>query len=143
MAEVSVSPKGEVKVHRCVFALDCGNVVNPDQVAAQIEGSVAYGMTALHSEISVENGRVVETNFHNFRVMKIAEMPKVEVVLPLTHDFWGGVGEPTICVAAPAVLNAYFAATGKRIRSVPLKDQEPSDRSSPLPMMPSAFDHRL
>ncbi|MDP1536268.1 MAG: molybdopterin-dependent oxidoreductase [Burkholderiales bacterium] len=123
VAEVSVSPKGEVKVHRCVFALDCGNVVNPDQTAAQIEGSVAYGMTTLHSEISVENGRVVETNFHNFRVMKIAEMPKVEVVLALTHDFWGGVGEPTICVVVPAILNAIHAATGKPVRSLPLSKQ--------------------
>jgi isoquinoline 1-oxidoreductase beta subunit len=123
VAEVSVSPKGEVKVHRCVFALDCGNVVNPDQTAAQIEGSVAYGMTTLHSEISVDNGRVVETNFHNFRVMKIAEMPKVEVILPLTHDFWGGVGEPTICVVVPAILNAIHAATGKPVRSLPLSKQ--------------------
>ena len=123
VAEVSVSSTGEVKVHRCVFALDCGNVVNPDQVAAQIEGSVAYGMTTLHSEISVANGRVVETNFHNFRVMKIAEMPKVEVVLPLTRDFWGGVGEPTICVVVPAILNAIHAATGKPVRSLPLGKQ--------------------
>jgi len=123
VAEVSVSPKGEVKVHRCVFALDCGNVVNPDQTAAQIEGSVAYGMTTLHSEISVDGGRVVETNFHNFRVMKIAEMPKVEVILPLTHDFWGGVGEPTICVVVPAILNAIHAATGKPVRSLPLSKQ--------------------
>jgi isoquinoline 1-oxidoreductase beta subunit len=123
VAEVSVSPKGEVRVHRCVFALNCGNVVNPDQVAAQIEGSVAYGMTTLLSEISVDNGRVVETNFHNFRVMKIAEMPKVEVVLPLTRDFWGGVGEPTICVVVPAILNAIHAATGKPVRSLPLPKQ--------------------
>ncbi len=123
VAEVSVSAKGEVKVHRCVFALDCGNVVNPDQTAAQIEGSVAYGMTTLQSEISVEAGRIVETNFHNFRVMKIAEMPKVEVVLALTHDFWGGVGEPTICVVVPAILNAIHAATGKPVRSLPLSKQ--------------------
>jgi isoquinoline 1-oxidoreductase beta subunit len=123
VAEVSVSPKGEVKVHRCVFALDCGNYVNPDQVASQIEGSVAYGMTVLHSEISVDAGRVVETNFHNFRVMKIAEMPKVEVVLPVTGDFWGGVGEPTICVVMPAILNAIHAATGKPVRNLPLSKQ--------------------
>lgn len=123
VAEVSVSAKGEVKVHRCVFALDCGNAVNPDQIAAQIEGSVAYGMTTLLSEISVDAGRVVETNFHNFRVMRIAEMPKVEVVLALTHDFWGGVGEPTICVVVPAILNAIHAATGKPVRSLPLSKQ--------------------
>ena len=123
VAEVSVSGKGEVKVHRMVFALDCGHVVNPDQVAAQIEGSVPYGMTTLQSEISVNAGRVVETNFHNFRVMKIAEMPNVETVLALTHDFWGGVGEPTICVVVPAILNAIFAATGKPVRSLPLNKQ--------------------
>lgn len=84
---------------------------------------MAYGMTTLHSEISVDGGRVVETNFHNFRVMKIAEMPKVEVILPLTHDFWGGVGEPTICVVVPAILNAIHAATGKPVRSLPLSKQ--------------------
>lgn len=123
VAEVSVSAKGEVKVHRMVFALDCGNVVNPDQTTAQIEGSVAYGMTTLHSEISVDAGRVVETNFHNYRVMKIAEMPKVETVLALTHDFWGGVGEPTICVVVPAIMNAIYAATGKPVRSLPLGKQ--------------------
>jgi len=123
VAEVSVSAKGEVKVHRMVFALDCGNVVNPDQTAAQIEGSVAYGMTTLLGEISVDAGRVVETNFHNFPVMKVKEMPKVEVVLPLTGDFWGGVGEPTICVVVPAILNAIFAATGKPVRSLPLSKQ--------------------
>ncbi|MDP2239670.1 MAG: molybdopterin-dependent oxidoreductase [Burkholderiales bacterium] len=123
VAEVSVSAKGEVKVHRMVFALNCGNVVNPDQTTAQIEGSVAYGMTTLHSEISVDAGKVVETNFHNYRVMKIAEMPKVETVLALTHDFWGGVGEPTICVVVPAILNAIYAATGKPVRSLPLGKQ--------------------
>ena len=123
VAEVSVSAKGEVKVHRMVFALNCGNVVNPDQTAAQIEGSVAYGMTTLHSEISVDAGKVVETNFHNYRVMKIAEMPKVETVLALTHDFWGGVGEPTICVVVPAIMNAIFAATGKPVRNLPLSKQ--------------------
>ncbi|MBM3372453.1 MAG: xanthine dehydrogenase family protein molybdopterin-binding subunit [Betaproteobacteria bacterium] len=123
VAEVSVSAKGEVEVHRMVFALDCGNVVNPDQTAAQIEGSVAYGMTTLLGEISVDAGRVVETNFHNFPVMKVKEMPKVEVVLPLTGDFWGGVGEPTICVVVPAILNAIFAATGKPVRSLPLSKQ--------------------
>lgn len=123
VAEVSVSAKGEVKVHRMVFALDCGNVVNPDQTAAQIEGSVAYGMTTLQGEISVDAGRVVETNFHNFQVMKIKEMPKVETVLVPTGDFWGGVGEPTICVVVPAILNAIFAATGKPVRSLPLSKQ--------------------
>jgi len=123
VAEVSVSAKGEVKVHRMVFALDCGHIVNPDQVNAQIEGSVAYGMTALQSEVSVAQGRIVETNFHNYRVMRIAEMPKVETVLVPTGDFWGGVGEPTICVVVPAIMNAILAATGKPVRALPLEKQ--------------------
>jgi isoquinoline 1-oxidoreductase beta subunit len=123
VAEVSVSAKGEVKVHRMVFALDCGHIVNPDQVNSQIEGSVAYGMTALQSEVSVAQGRIVETNFHNYRVMRIAEMPKVETVLVPTGDFWGGVGEPTICVVVPAIMNAILAATGKPVRALPLEKQ--------------------
>ncbi len=119
VAEVSVNGN-KVKVHRVVFALNCGHVANPDQTAAQIEGSTPYGMTALLSEISVAAGRVVETNFDKFRVMKLAEMPKVETVLVPTYDFWGGVGEPTICVVVPAILNAIHAATGKPVRSLPL-----------------------
>jgi isoquinoline 1-oxidoreductase beta subunit len=119
VAEVSVNGD-KVKVHRVVFALNCGHVANSDQTAAQIEGSAPYGMTALLSEISVAAGRVVETNFHNFRVMKLAEMPHVETVLVPTYDFWGGVGEPTICVVVPAILNAIHAATGKPVRSLPL-----------------------
>jgi isoquinoline 1-oxidoreductase beta subunit len=120
-AEVSVSSKGEVKVHRMVLALNCGHAVNPEQIAAQVEGSVAYGLSTFMSEISIDRGRVVETNFHTYPLVKIAEMPKVETVIVPTYDFWGGVGEPTICVVAPAVMNAIFAATGKPIRSLPLK----------------------
>jgi isoquinoline 1-oxidoreductase subunit beta len=123
VAEVSVSDKGELKVHRMVLALNCGHAVNPHQIAAQVEGSVAYGLSAtLYGENTVENGRMVETNFHNYRVLKLAEMPKVETVLVPTYDFWGGVGEPTICVVAPSVLNAVYAATGKPMRSLPLKN---------------------
>jgi len=123
VAEVSVSDKGELKVHRMVLALDCGHTVNPGQIAAQVEGSVVYGLSAtFYGECTVANGSVVESNFHNYKLLRLAEMPKVETVLVPTHDFWGGVGEPTICVVAPAVLNAIHAATGKPVRSLPLKN---------------------
>jgi isoquinoline 1-oxidoreductase subunit beta len=123
VAEVSVSPEGKLKVHRMVLALDCGHAVNPDQIAAQVEGSVAYGLTAtLHGECTVKDGRIAELNFDTYPIMRLAEMPKVETVLVPSHDFWGGVGEPTICVVAPSVLNAIHAATGKPVRSLPLKN---------------------
>ncbi len=123
VAEVSVDPKGAVKVHRMVLALNCGHAVNPGQIAAQVEGSVAYGLTAtLYGECTVENGRMKELNFDTYEIMRLAEMPKVETVIVPTYDFWGGVGEPTICVVAPAVLNAIYAATGKPVRTLPLKN---------------------
>lgn len=122
-AEVSIGKDGKVKVHRMVLALNCGHAVNPDQIAAQVEGSVAYGLSATYyGECSVDKGRIVETNFHNYRILHLAEMPKVETVIVPTYDFWGGVGEPTICVVAPAVLNAIHAATGKPVRTLPLKN---------------------
>lgn len=121
-AEVSVSPKGEVKVHRMVLALDCGHAVNPQQIAAQVEGSVAYGLSATFmGEMTVANGRIQELNFDTYPVLRLAAMPKVETVIVPSFDFWGGVGEPTICVVAPAVMNAIFAATGKPVRTLPLK----------------------
>jgi isoquinoline 1-oxidoreductase beta subunit len=121
VAEVSVSKKGELTVHRIVAAIDCGYAVNPDQIAAQVEGSFVYGLSALFSsEITIEKGRVAQSNFDDYTVMRLAQMPKVETVLVPSGGFWGGVGEPTIAVAAPAVLNAIFAATGKRVRSLPL-----------------------
>jgi isoquinoline 1-oxidoreductase beta subunit len=123
VAEVSVSGEGKVKVHRIVIAINCGHAVNPSQISAQVEGSVAYGLSAaLYGECTVENGRMVELNFHNYRILRLAEMPKIETVIVPTYDFWGGVGEPTICVVTPAVLNAIFAATGKPVRSLPLKN---------------------
>jgi len=123
VAEVSVSDRGELKVHRMVLALNCGHAVNPGQIAAQIEGSVAYGLTAtLYGECRVKDGRMVDLNFDTYRIMRLSEMPKVETVLVPTHDFWGGVGEPTISVVAPSVLNAIHAATGKPVRSLPLKN---------------------
>jgi isoquinoline 1-oxidoreductase beta subunit len=106
-----------------VLAVNCGHAVNPDQIAAQVEGSVAYGLSAtFYGECPVENGRMTSLNFDSYEILKIAEMPKVETVIVASHDFWGGVGEPTICVVAPAVLNAIHAAIGKPIRSLPLKN---------------------
>jgi isoquinoline 1-oxidoreductase beta subunit len=123
VAEVSVSPQGALKVHRMVLGVNCGHAVNPDQIAAQVEGSVAYGLSAtLYGECTVERGRMVELNFNTYPVLRIAEMPKVETVIVPTYDFWGGVGEPTICVVAPSVMNAIHAATGKPVRSLPLRN---------------------
>jgi isoquinoline 1-oxidoreductase subunit beta len=122
-AEVSVSSRGRLKIHRLVMGTDCGYIVNPDQVIAQVEGSVAYGLGGtLHQKITIKDGRVVEENFDTYPSMMLEEFPKIETVLAPSGGFWGGVGEPTICVAAPAVLNAIFAATGKPVRTLPLKD---------------------
>ena len=123
-AEISVIGGNKVKVHRIVGATDPGYAVNPAQIERQVAGSFVYGLSALFfQECTVKDGRIVESNFHEYNSMRIAQMPKVETVLNATGgDTWGGIGEPTICVAAPAVLNAFFKATGKRIRSVPLKN---------------------
>jgi len=123
-AEVSVSPAGELKVHRIVAATDPGHAVNPQQIEAQVEGSFAYGLSAaLFGQCTVKDGRIEQQNFDTYPVMRMHQMPKVETVLVPSGGFWGGVGEPTIAVAAPAVLNAIFAATGKRIRDLPLGAQ--------------------
>ena len=123
VAEVSVSDKGVLKVHRLVLGSNCGHAVNPSQIEAQVQGSVAYGLSAaLYGEMLVEKGRMTNLNFDSYEIMRLAEFPKVETVIVTTNDFWGGVGEPTICVAAPAVLNAIYAATGKPVRSLPLKN---------------------
>ncbi|MGH6714522.1 MAG: molybdopterin cofactor-binding domain-containing protein [Bradyrhizobium sp.] len=124
-AEISVTDGNKIKVHRIVASTDPGYVVNPAQIERQIAGSFVYGLSALfYGNCTVKDGRIEQSNFDTYNSMRIAEMPKVESVIVPSGGFWGGVGEPTICVAAPAVLNAYFAATGKRIRSVPLKDQD-------------------
>jgi isoquinoline 1-oxidoreductase beta subunit len=124
VAEVSVDAGGTLKVHRIVAATDTGYVVNPQQVEAQVEGSFVYGLSAaLFGECTVKDGAIVQKNFDTYPMMTLVQMPKVETVLVPTGGFWGGVGEPTIAVAAPAVLNAIFAATGQRIRTLPLKQQ--------------------
>jgi isoquinoline 1-oxidoreductase beta subunit len=123
VAEVSVSPQGKLRVHRMVLAVNSGHAVNPGQIEAQIQGSVAFGLTAtMYGEMPVENGRMTSLNFDTYEIMRLAEMPKVEVAIVPTYDFWGGIGEPTICVVAPSVLNAIYAATGKPVRSLPLKN---------------------
>lgn len=122
-AEVSVSKDGKLKIHRIVAATDPGHVVNPQQVEAQIEGSFVYGLSAaLYGACTLKDGQMEQSNFDTYQVMKLDEMPAVESILMPSGGFWGGVGEPTIAVAAPAVLNAIFAATGKRIRDLPLKN---------------------
>jgi isoquinoline 1-oxidoreductase beta subunit len=122
--EISVQGGNKVKVHRIVASTDCGYAVNPAQIERQVAGSFVYGLSALFmQECTVKDGRIEQENFHSYNSMRIAQMPKVEtVILQPGGAVWGGIGEPTICVAAPAVLNAYFRATGRRIRSVPLKN---------------------
>ncbi len=123
--EVSVDASGRLKVHRIVAATDCGVAVNPRQIEMQVEGSFSYGLSALlYGACTVKDGAIEQTNFDSYNVLRIDEMPQVETIVMPSGGFWGGVGEPTIMVAAPAVLNAIFAATGKRIRDVPLQGQD-------------------
>ncbi len=124
VAEVSVNPKGEIKVHRVVFAIDSGHVVNPDACKAQAEGNVIYCIGQFYQAHSIKNGRVQESNFHDFRLPTLVEMPVVETHLVPTGGFWGGHGEPGALCVAPSILNAAFAATGKRIRSLPFRVEE-------------------
>ena len=124
VAEVSVSPAGEVKVHRVVCAIDCGRYVNPDGIAAQMEGGIVFGLSAaLHGEITLKDGKVVQSNFHNYPVLRMAEMPEVEVHIVQNSEKPGGVGEPGVPPIAPAVCNAIFALTGKRIRKLPVRPE--------------------
>src|ERR1700760_4511005 len=122
-AEISVDGGNKIKVHRIVAATDSGYAVNPAQIERQVAGSFVYGLSALfYQEITIKDGRVEQENFDTYNSMRISEMPDVEAIVMPSGGFWGGVGEPTIAVAAPAVLNAYFAATGKRVRDMPLKN---------------------
>ncbi len=124
VAEVSVSTAGEVRIHRIVCAIDCGAVVNPDTVKAQAEGGIIFGISgALWGEVTLEKGRVQQSNFHDVRVVRINEAPPIEVHLVRNLEAPGGMGEPPTAVTAAALTNAVFAVTGKRIRKLPLKDQ--------------------
>ena len=126
IAEVAVNPEGEFKVERVVIAADCGHTVNPRTVEMQLEGSMIYGLSAaLFGEITVKNGSVEQGNFDTYPVVRLKDAPKTEVHLALTGGKkWGGIGEPATAVIPAAVTNAIFAATGKRIRSLPIKGQK-------------------
>jgi isoquinoline 1-oxidoreductase beta subunit len=123
VVELSVGPDKSIDVKRVVVAMDPGHIVHPDAVVAQIESGVVWALgMAMHEEITIEQGRVVQGNFTDYPVLRLREMPpKVEAVLVPTGGFWGGVGEPPLAAVAPALLNALFAATGERIRAMPLR----------------------
>jgi isoquinoline 1-oxidoreductase beta subunit len=124
VAEVTVDAAGSLKVLRYVVAIDSGHVVNPDTCAAQAESNAVYGLGALFEANTVKDGRIQESNFHDFPIPMIGDMPRVELVLVPTGGFWGGHGEPGILPFQAAVLNAVFAATGKRIRTLPLRKED-------------------
>jgi isoquinoline 1-oxidoreductase beta subunit len=116
---------GRVRVPRVVCAIDCGHVVNPRSIEMQCESAVVYALTAvLYGEITIKDGAVEQANFDDYEMLRIADMPKVDTVLVPSGGFWGGVGEPPLPPLAPALCNAIFAATGKRIRSLPLKHHD-------------------
>ena len=120
VAEISMSSDGKVKVHRIVCAVDCGQTVNPDTVMAQVEGSIVFGLSsALWGEINLQNGRVQQTNFDTYRLVRMSEMPRIDTYITESSEAPGGIGEPATALVAPAVANAIFAATGKRLRSLP------------------------
>jgi isoquinoline 1-oxidoreductase beta subunit len=124
VCELSVNEKNAVSIKRLVLGVDPGHAVNPDNILAQMQGSAVYMLSALFwGDITIKDGRVEQSNFHDYRVLRLAEMPKVELVLAPTGGFWGGIGEPGQASIAPAVCNALFAATGKRVRSLPLNKE--------------------
>jgi isoquinoline 1-oxidoreductase beta subunit len=121
VVDASVGADGKVRVHRVVSAIDAGHVVNPLTIELQTESAVVFGLTAaLYGEITIKDGRVEQANFHDYPMLRLAEMPQVETVI-VAGDGWGGVGETAVPPLAPALCNAIFAGTGKRIRSLPLK----------------------
>ena len=119
-----MSQAGDVRVHRVVCAVDCGTIVNPDTVKAQMESGIIFGITAaLFGEITIKDGRVEQSNFNNYRMLRINEVPVIDVHLVKSGEAPGGIGEPGTSAVMPAVANAIFEATGKRIRKLPVKDQ--------------------
>jgi isoquinoline 1-oxidoreductase beta subunit len=121
VAEVEVSKNGAVRVRRVVCAVDCGTVVNPDTVEAQIQGAIIFGITAaLYGEITLKDGRVQQTNFDTYQILRMNEAPAIEVHIVQNSEPPGGVGEPGTSAIIPAVTNAIFAATGKRLRKMPV-----------------------
>jgi isoquinoline 1-oxidoreductase beta subunit len=125
VVEASVEKNGNVKVHRVVCAVDCGRVINPDIVNAQMEGGIIFGLTAaLKTEITLENGRVQQKNFHDYQMLRMLESPIIEVHIVPSDVSPTGVGEPSVPPVAPALTNAIFAATGKRVRSLPIRNAD-------------------
>jgi isoquinoline 1-oxidoreductase beta subunit len=124
VVEASVK-NGEVRVHRVVAAIDPGHVVNPLSIEMQVQGAIVYALTAaLYGEITIKDGAAEQTNFDTYEMLRLADAPKVETVIVPSGGFWGGVGEPPVPPLAPALCNAIFAATGKRVRSLPLKNHD-------------------
>jgi isoquinoline 1-oxidoreductase subunit beta len=125
VAEVSITKTNTLKVHKVVCVIDCGQTVNPDTIKAQMEGCIVFGLTAaLYGEITFEKGRVQQHNFNDYRMVRMNEMPEVEVHIMDSHEKMGGVGEPGVPPVAPAVMNALFMLTGKRVRSLPLRPDD-------------------
>jgi isoquinoline 1-oxidoreductase beta subunit len=125
VAEVSVTPEGKVRVHKVVCAVDCGKIVNPDTIEAQMESGIVFGLSAaLHGAITLKDGTVEQSNFDDYEVVRLKEMPRVEVHIVRSEEKPGGIGEPGVPPVAPAVCNALFALTGRRIRSLPIRDEE-------------------
>jgi len=122
VVEASVEKDGTVQVRRVVCAVDCGRVVNPDIVKAQMEGGIIFGLTAaLKTEITLENGRVQQKNFHDYQMLRMFESPEIQVHIIPSELSPTGVGEPSVPPVAPALTNAIFAATGKRVRRLPIR----------------------
>jgi len=134
VAEIDINAKGELKVERVVYAVDCGHPVNPLTIAEQLEGGTIFGLTAaLYGKITVKNGAIEQGNFDSYQMVRLAQAPKIEVHLASTGGKkWGGIGEPGTAPIAPAVANAIFAVTGKRIRSLPLMDHDLTQRTASL-----------
>jgi isoquinoline 1-oxidoreductase beta subunit len=125
VAEISVGTDGKLRVHRVTVAIDLGHVVNPLTAQQQVEGAVAYGLSAsLYGEITIKDGRVEQSNFNDYRMIGMDEMPRVETIILQSGGFWGGCGEPPVAVVAPALCNAVFEATGQRVRALPLKNHD-------------------
>ena len=122
VVEASVERNGAVQIHRIVAAVDCGPVVNPDTLEAQVEGGIVYSLSSvLKDEITIDKGHVVQSNYDDYRILTIGDMPKVQVYIIPSTEAVGGIGEPGLPPVAPALCNAIFAATGKRIRRLPIK----------------------
>lgn len=127
--EASVDGGGNVRVHRVVCAVDCGRVVNPDTVKAQMEGGINFGLTAaLKTEITLENGRVQQSNFNDYPMLRMFEAPAIEVFIVSSEEKPSGVGEPSVPPVAPALSNAIFAATGKRVRRLPIRASDLAEK---------------